>query len=413
MIQERYNSMKCINCGHELPDNANFCNQCGTSIQDLNSLEDKSNSDIEEKTVVTNEKKGGWNDKYTILVMAGVLVLAAGIGVIYKTIGNKANNDFVATEEYYKETNASPSISEEKISERQSENEIEKAEEFGIDVEMEVLHISRDYKSIVQNIDEGKYLKTELRDGVTAYSDGKELKTIEVSKGVDDNSYRRFYYYADNQLIFAYYENSDAHRFYFHEGLLIRWRYTGNAAREQEEIDYDLEQTEDYYNWEENVIEVSNLLKEEYFSSLPEPFRMSYIEEVSATSALSEYNMTHNSGRVIDGDNTTAWVEGAEGQGIEETITIYFDGSYQIQGMTIYAGYQKSSDLYQKNSRPQEMKISFSDGSSTYYELKDINGAQDIILEKSVVTDFVSFTIESVYAGYKYEDTAISEIYIY
>lgn len=50
-------------------------------------------------------------------------------------------------------------------------------------------------------------------------------------------------------------------------------------------------------------------------------------------------------GNVIDGDLTTGWVEGVSGQGIGETITVYFDGTYLVSGIEIYAGYQKSDDL--------------------------------------------------------------------
>ena len=144
-----------------------------------------------------------------------------------------------------------------------------------------------------------------------------------------------------------------------------------------------------------------------------ESVSMSNVLSVTATSSLSEYNMTHSPDRVIDGDLSTGWVEEASGQGIGESITIYFDDYYKVNGFLIHAGFQASSDLYDKNSRPEEIKISYSDGSYETYTLVDINDEQEIHLSESVVTDSVTFTILSVYEGYKYEDTVISEIYIY
>lgn len=140
---------------------------------------------------------------------------------------------------------------------------------------------------------------------------------------------------------------------------------------------------------------------------------MKHISRVSATSSLSEYGMTHIPERVIDGDITTGWVEGAKGQGSGETITLYFDGEYLINGMVINAGFQKDNDLYSKNSRPAEVKIAFADGESNTYTLRDIDGGQDISFGKEILTDSISLTIESVYQGTKYEDTVISEINIY
>ena len=143
------------------------------------------------------------------------------------------------------------------------------------------------------------------------------------------------------------------------------------------------------------------------------PFQKSCIESVTASSSLSEYDMTHSPDRLIDEDISTAWVEGVNGQGIGENVTFQFDDEYTISGLKINAGYQKSDSLYEKNSRPAELKISFSDGSSQTYTLQDINDGQEIVLEQPVMTDSISITIETVYPGRKYQDTAITEISIY
>lgn len=160
---------------------------------------------------------------------------------------------------------------------------------------------------------------------------------------------------------------------------------------------------------EETEISQEKILEEE----IDKVFEKSNIVRVSAGSSLSEYDMTHSPERVMDGDLLTAWVEGANGQGIGENITFYFDDEYMISGLRINAGYQKSTSLYEKNSRPADILLSFSDGNSQKYVLQDINGMQEIVFEIPVVTDYINIIIESVYPGSKYEDTAISELSIY
>lgn len=140
---------------------------------------------------------------------------------------------------------------------------------------------------------------------------------------------------------------------------------------------------------------------------------MSAVATVSATSALSEYNMTHSSDRIMDNDTSTAWVEGVAGQGEGESVTFTFDGVYKVSGFVIYGGYQKNSDLYYKNSRPAFLKVTYSDGSSQVCNLSDTLGAQTFTLANPMETSSLTFTIQSVYAGNKYEDTVISEISIF
>lgn len=141
---------------------------------------------------------------------------------------------------------------------------------------------------------------------------------------------------------------------------------------------------------------------------------MDHIKSLNATSELSEYEMTHIARNVIDGNKATAWVEGADGQGIGEKLVFRFDNTYAVEGIKIRSGYQKSGDSYFYNSRPKEITIGFSDGTIRNYTLRDQNDLeQTISLGEKVETESISITIESVYEGDKYEDTCISEISFY
>ncbi len=134
------------------------------------------------------------------------------------------------------------------------------------------------------------------------------------------------------------------------------------------------------------------------------------IESVSSTSVLSEKTNIHYAERACDNDVSTAWVEGSYGNGIGEELIIKFDKKYLINEIEINAGYQRSYQHYITNSRPNRIKLSFSDGTSEFYVLDDVEGVQYLQLNKPVVTDRVVLTLDTVYPGTHYEDTAISEI---
>ncbi len=153
--------------------------------------------------------------------------------------------------------------------------------------------------------------------------------------------------------------------------------------------------------------EVTTVETEE--EEFPEPV----VKSASATSELSEYGMTHTAKLAIDGSTKTGWVEAVSGQGIGESITLTLTETSQVSGFTIWAGYHKSSDLYQKNSRPSSLQISFSDSSMIVINLEDNMSAQTFYFEQPVMTDQVVITIQSVYPGTKYEDTVISEIQLF
>lgn len=149
-------------------------------------------------------------------------------------------------------------------------------------------------------------------------------------------------------------------------------------------------------------------------TSVP-PVSMSGIVSISATSWLSEpsLDLYHTPERTVDGDLSTAWVEGVDGHGIGELISFEFDQVYCVSGMKINAGYQKTAELYAMNNRPAMLTVTFSDGTEQIVQLQDINGIQDVPFYIPVETKSVSLAISSVYGGTMYEDTVISEILFY
>lgn len=166
---------------------------------------------------------------------------------------------------------------------------------------------------------------------------------------------------------------------------------------------------------ENSSTEETPVKQEENISDEPEQeeapeIRMQDVKDVSASSYLSEKNIKHVPDLIMDGDTTTAWVEGVDGNGEGESITFTFGDLYAVSDIKIWNGYQKSEDLYYKNARPAELELEFSDGSTERISLQDTSsGFQEFALERHV-TSYVKVKIISTYAGSKYEDTVISEI---
>lgn len=149
------------------------------------------------------------------------------------------------------------------------------------------------------------------------------------------------------------------------------------------------------------------------------PVSNSVITNVAASSFLEDSYpdtgyMQYPPGNIIDGDSSTAWVEGSSGDGVGEWIQIEFGGMYVMSGINICNGYQKSEDIYLKNNRVKNIRLHFSDNSYIDYELSDSYGqTQSLMFPQPMRTDRVVLEILSVYSGVKYQDTCLSEIQVF
>ena len=187
------------------------------------------------------------------------------------------------------------------------------------------------------------------------------------------------------------------------------WKVVEDEKSQKTEIASEIE-TETIPTEEEAQEKPQEVISDESEQvEIPE-IRMRDVKDVSASSYLSEKNIKHVPDRIMDGDTTTAWVEGVEGNGEGESITFTFGDLYVVSDIKIWNGYQKSEDLYYKNARTSELELEFSDGSTERISLQDMaSGFQEFALERHV-TSYVKVKIVSTYDGSKYEDTVISEI---
>lgn len=113
---------------------------------------------------------------------------------------------------------------------------------------------------------------------------------------------------------------------------------------------------------------------------------------------------------LYDRDPSTAWVEGARGHGIGECVTFRFENPMAFRHFWIVNGYAKSGDLFRKNGRVRELLVEAAGGVKYNFTLEDSMRQQTLTLPRVVESSWVKFTIQSVYPGEAYSDTAISEL---
>ncbi len=138
-----------------------------------------------------------------------------------------------------------------------------------------------------------------------------------------------------------------------------------------------------------------------------------YGMNASASSELAERTITHVAQHAIDGDVSTAWVEGVDGLGVGEWIMLSTsDGSKKnVLAIDFMLGYQKNVDLLEKNGWPCKVLIECANGYSEVFVLEAYECSA--VLRESVLTDYVKITILEAEKGMKYDDVCISEIILH
>ncbi|MBX4912786.1 NADase-type glycan-binding domain-containing protein [Rhizobium bangladeshense] len=118
------------------------------------------------------------------------------------------------------------------------------------------------------------------------------------------------------------------------------------------------------------------------------------------------YELDHLS----DGRMSTAWVEGAPGDGIGETILMTFSRPTTARKLRLVNGYAKNADIFRKNNRVRTLQLTTSAGEIRTLHLSDNTSWQEFALSSAREIKWLMLKIISVYPGWKYQDTAISEL---
>lgn len=166
---------------------------------------------------------------------------------------------------------------------------------------------------------------------------------------------------------------------------------------------YDIELTK-----ESETVDSSGLSKSQSDS---DSLRVCDVISARASSNLDPYEeLTYVPSNVYDGNPATAWVEGVSGQGIGEWIEVECDNEMPLKGIYIKNGYQKTKDIFYRNTRINQLLAVFPDGSEETLFLEDRMGEQYLAFSEPHYCSTVKLVIESVFEGTKYEDASISEI---
>lgn len=118
-----------------------------------------------------------------------------------------------------------------------------------------------------------------------------------------------------------------------------------------------------------------------------------------ASSELYADSVLFSSDYIIDANSNRPWIEGADGNGIGETVTLYFDKEQTIDILALKLGYARSDEFYYYNNRPSILRFTFSDGNAVEYAFEDINRQNVIELSESVTTSYIEITILGVHDG--------------
>ena len=133
------------------------------------------------------------------------------------------------------------------------------------------------------------------------------------------------------------------------------------------------------------------------------------IESITATSTLDDSRNRYVVTNVLD-KTYRSWSEGVEGPGIMEDLHIKFKEYVSIESISIKNGYG-DHNYYHHNNRVKDIFVTC--GPIEFRAtLHDTPGMQDIVFSDPIITDQMRILIESVYPGFAYDDTCISEIKI-
>ena len=402
---------RCPSCGKVLYERSRFCDHDGAPLPEelfLDLPPDPSDAP-------PPQKKRSGAPLIAVLILLAVLLLAAGAGG-YVLLGGEL--PFLSGEQ----PEDQPSASEDgDWDEPEEDDPVETALASARDYAEEEEEYLKALRELRRALEE-KPSSKKLLEAQQAYTADFETDALERAEALAESGGLPDAVQAVREALDALGEESEAL-----SGRLAEYeaRWTGDAAALAERLE------------EENRLEEAKAQLDEALALFPEnaelrgklarveelmeqanrvpPISMDAVTAVDATSYLiqSSYSLYHTPDRMMDGDLSTAWVEGASGDGIGESVTFTFDGTYLVSGFQIYAGYQKSDALYEKNSRPADLTVTFSNGDEAAVTLADESGSQRIAFDAPAETNSVTLTIDSVYSGSKYEDTVISEIVFY
>lgn len=130
----------------------------------------------------------------------------------------------------------------------------------------------------------------------------------------------------------------------------------------------------------------------------------SYFKNASASSVLPDQAGHQYVAENVLKNDGTCWVENASDYGEGEWIKLELPSLQKLSGLKIVNGYAGTEKQYDYNSKISEIRLDFSDGSSTNVGLKVFGTSerktiQNISFSQPIETEYVKITIVSVTKG--------------
>ena len=139
--------------------------------------------------------------------------------------------------------------------------------------------------------------------------------------------------------------------------------------------------------------------------------------EVASASASSSYppdgSVTYDPKNVADGKAGTAWVEGATGAGMGESVTLDFGGEREVAMVRIWGGMWYSADSWNRSNRPKQIELVFADDSKHMVDLDDKQSITEVKLPSPKKTSSLTLRLKGAYNGSTFPDTALSEVQVF
>jgi hypothetical protein len=134
----------------------------------------------------------------------------------------------------------------------------------------------------------------------------------------------------------------------------------------------------------------------------------------TASSYLKEADGTEHPPAHLADWERNAWVEGRDGDGIGESVTLTLEKPAKVGRVGIQNGYTKSRALYFANNRAAQFNVSINDQKPFQVEVPDEYLEEELfwfdLPKSSAPVKTIQFEIAAIHAGTTYKDTAISKI---
>lgn len=148
---------------------------------------------------------------------------------------------------------------------------------------------------------------------------------------------------------------------------------------------------------------------------LEEPGRLPLVDlsiEASST-LLPQSGNGYGTENLMDSDPATAWVEGDQGHGHGETLTLETESDCTASGLLLLNGHCRDYDTWQENTRIHRLLLTLNGEPVMTAGLLDVMGAQYVGFPEPVTLshgDRLKLEVVQVYPGSIHPDAALSEL---